>query len=492
MKILTPEIAKVAIQKKKSKKGYLNYLSDQLDCSREEAAEALENYNSSKSKAKTSSKSIYTDMKTYKINTVTGDYLFDLKSTGKTEVFPKEIIQAILTGYSNFAGGGLTINQLSRVHKIPRIILKELKTKLGITHDVPPLLKEDIYNKNEEELLEYLALQKEFNVLRKFEAKEWEETAQEASKYRQIEQGKVNPFLQAVKSFDPNSLPTIKPSPYKATASSEDFKDDVMVISISDLHYGLSAKAEDLFYGEEFNTEVLCKFVEQYFSNIKLYLANRKTPITKAIIVSCGDILHSLTGETMNHTKLKNETFGIDQFRDALASLTVFIQGALDTFKEVAVYSMNGNHAGFNDGILFMALANNFRDEKRIKFDISEKLMNSFVVDNTYILITHGASARTKHLIPQRDPHRENFFVKAINHDAHRGIQAKESVVIQGDQHHLERRDYGSFEFVMLPSTIAGCEFADHKGFNTKPKQVCFVLDSVNGGIKEQLDFRFN
>ena len=491
MEKLTKQIADEANKLKARKKSYTSYLMSALGCSRDEAIDALAVWNSAKTKAKltTTPEEIYIDYGKYKVNKNTGDYLIPLKSTGKTQVYSKDQIQSLLTAYSNFAGGnGSTIDQICRVHSIPRSVFTELKSVLGWTHDKPPITEIDLETKSEAQLLEHLNLQKLHNVSQQFQAKQWESIMRDALKYRDIQLGISDPLAQALERFDPNNVPSIKPAAAK-TKSSFGVSGDVMLITLSDLHYGLLAHGGALFFGSDYNTGVAQRFVEQYFSKIKQHLANRKVPIKKAVIVSAGDILHSLTGFTMNGTKMKTDLLGSDQFNAALESLTMFVQGVAEVFDDIEVHSVNGNHAGFSDAILFTAIKNAFRTYSNIRFFIYEATYNSFLVGNTYILLTHGASAKGKHLVPQKDPHRELFFTKAINEDAHRDKKAKASVVIQGDQHHLERKDYGSFEFIMLPSILNGCDHADDKGFNTKPRQVCFVL-GAEGGIKEQIDFR--
>lgn len=73
-------------------------------------------------------------------------YLFRLNcQDGKPYIIQGDRLRTIVERYSNYNGGkaAWTINQICTEEGMPRQVFKEIKSKLGFTHDSPPRLPED-------------------------------------------------------------------------------------------------------------------------------------------------------------------------------------------------------------------------------------------------------------------------------------------------------------------------------------------------------------
>ena len=104
------------------------------------------------------------------------------------------------------------------------------------------------------------------------------------------------------------------------------------------------------------------------------------------------------------------------------------------------------------------------------------------------ILIDHGDSDMVAAKVPTSGPAREAYIQARFMQKPELLQGAKSRLMIQGDQHHYEYREFKGFEFFMFGSPSQD-RYADHMNLYSKPRQNCLIIDG--NGVKEQLHYYF-
>lgn len=113
--------------------------------------------------------------KHYTYNSSNQKYVFHTeKKFGKNLVFSKTAIDTIVKLYSNITGG-LTANEIALKLSVPADAIRHILKVMNITHDTLPYTEEVINSSDEEALVEDALSSKKFNILQKFEKRDWKE-----------------------------------------------------------------------------------------------------------------------------------------------------------------------------------------------------------------------------------------------------------------------------------------------------------------------------
>jgi hypothetical protein len=413
--------------------------------------------------------------KHYTYNSSTQKYVFHTeKKFGKNLVFTKTSIDSITKLYSDITGG-LTANEIALKLSIPADVIRHVLKVMNITHETLPYTEEVINSTDEETLVDDAISSKKFNILQKFEKRDWKETQEDAEKWRAMKTLQIDPFEQILQKWTPP--PFVPPKQIRTVISN---KDSEFLIGCSDWHYGLIASKETLFNQKEWNIQKTKDAVTKYGNSLKEHILKNK--YSKINICFLGDISHSISGETDKGTKLSAYPLGQEQLEEAFNSLVRFVSTILESHNNIHLYSVNGNHDSVSDYILMKMLSIYFRNDKRIKFSITNKRHNLFKIYNNLFMISHGYAPYAKDRLPPPGKSRELYIQNLFDSKINEFKNVERRYFISGDLHHFESYEYTNLEGFIFPTLLGGCEHSDHSGYKSRQRQ-CTLDVSKNGVI---------
>lgn len=439
----------------------------------------------------------YIEFPLYSYNTVTKDYIFKFEkipNIGKVITLPITQVDAILQAYSKFDDCPETITQIALKHSLPAFTIKKILYALGVTHDSLPLADPRVlaesYNESTE-VQDLLALRKA-NLHSKFQAETWKTIQSAANKWNHFEAGVLNPFRDILETWEPKVV--IPPDATKVAAQTYcGTNKETFIVTISDLHFGVFTHKDYAYYSQEDWTiektqEAVKRYADKLISTIKR--RDRCIP-KKCILLSLGDILHSISGLTDKGTVLETNPKGPLQFKIALNTISEFLQRLLQVFLTVEVKAVSGNHDSFADWVLFTAIEKAFKaqvDSGKLFFDIATERWLAFSEGNSLFILEHGYSPFYKAKVPSGDTGKEAYISRLILNEkqkrANAGFPSPEhNYFLMGDRHHYSQKNYTGFEFIQLPTLVHNDLYADHLNLHNRPKQLAFILDHKEGII---------
>jgi hypothetical protein len=421
-------------------------------------------------------------------NEDTKKYVFHTKEKfGKNYVFGQDKVNTIIKLYSNFDKNALKMGDIALKLGIPKEVIKFVINTLKITHDSLPFTKETVDEMDADELVDEMIVNKDFAVAQKFEKADWKKTQTDAEKWRQYKLGKVAPLSDFLNTWKPPALPPLK----TLTNSLHDAKSDkTCVVVLSDLHYGSYANASYMFNRPTWTTKDTVAAVDKFAKEIAKEVSDRKYKYNKCVIMSLGDLIHSLNGKTGRGTELIYDCVKEEQFDYALESLMSFMTRMIEIFGKCEVHSVYGNHNYETEMALFRALDMFFKKDNRIEFKNHSSRPAAFKTGNTLIMMDHGADSKERAYVPLAGPKLEKHVqsIMVNNPDLLQGVKTK--LFCQGDKHHFQHLEYSSFEFLMFGTTLVGDEHANVNNLYSRARQSMLVLD--NSGLRETIHVYFD
>lgn len=430
-------------------------------------------------------------------NPNTEDYVFDFTNVSNIAnviTIKKTQLLAILQDYSNFDNNPQTVAEIALKHKIPTFILEKVLHKLRFRHNSLPITSSYLSEINDDDkVVEDLASLRKFRVAEKYNHQQWKEIQLNANKWIQFEQCIYNPIKDVLSTLKlPKVLPSDIPSSCISTQGDSTFNEDqTFVATLSDVHFGSFSDKNNVFYSEkDWTIDSTKQAVDSYIAQIISELQNMRVKPKNCIVLSLGDILHSITGFTDKGTQLITNPKGVTQFKIALESISYFLQQLSSIWKgtsRIKVYAVSGNHDSFGDWVLFTCLEQMFKDI--IDFEISSSRWLIFQLGCNACVIEHGAAARFPSKVPNDDKSKENYVQKLLldKVSKFRGPIINR-YFFMGDRHHYNQKEMSSFEFIQLPTLTPSDEYADNLNLSSRPRQICFVMDK-NLGITKTLNF---
>lgn len=420
----------------------------------------------------------------YVFNKEDDKYIFFLKKFGKNIVLENSLVKSLVLDYSNFDKNPQTLSYLAKKYDIPKKILQEILQILEFTHDDVPVLDEEL-DRDPEEIVSELLTSKKFSIYQTFQKKDWEDTQEKAKKWEQFIQGQLHPLKDLIHTWEP---PEIEPLDHITNIGNQD---EMVLIGISDLHFGLFADEADLFFSENsWTIDDTVRVVGEYADKIVDKLGRRSLKLPKkAVICLMGDLIHSITGKTDKGTNIEAHPLNQRQLDYAYESLFAFIQIMSSLFEEIDVKAVNGNHSYFGDYTLGKMLEVAFRQDDSISFDLSCSRFLSFKVFNNGFVMDHGATSHSKSKLPAQKGPRGNYAQSVF-------LSKKELAIcdhryyIVADQHHLEHQEYNNFELIMLSTPSGGDRYSDSSVLLSRPRQSCMIF--TEEGLSEVLHFYFD
>ena len=474
---ITTDVKAEALKRKKNKSGHIAYLMNKLFIDREAAIELFRSFDDIKD-------SNIVVAKGYTFNKAADKYIVPLTSYGKNYVCPGEQHRAMLAAYSNWKGDEQSLTKIAHTYKMQRAWVIEYFKIMGWTHDSLPISNEEILADKCNDAINRVLATKKTVLQQELQQADWKQTQADAEKWALFEAGKLDPFLQALERFTPRALPI---TPYKGQPTTND---EILLIGLSDLHFGSHASSEELFSGNDFNSEIISNIMVSYFNQIKNEITNRNGAFKEVVVASLGDILHGLSGYTVKGTPLESDVLREEQFELALNSIITFLTGLLTLTKKVSVYAVKGNHAGVGDYILFKTIETYFRNDNRISFNLFKSRQGCFKIGNTAILIDHGASDFAKSIMPGSGAPKEAYVQGLFMEYRELLTNTKIKLILNGDSHRFLHEEMRGFEHVVFGSCVSGDRYSDNLGLHSRPRQNCLILSK--DGLKETISFYFD
>jgi hypothetical protein len=423
--------------------------------------------------------------KKYIFNANTNKYIFQSeKKFGKNIVFSRDKVDTIVKLYSNFDKMPLTAGEISLKMGIPKDVILFILRALGKTHDSLPFTVEKIDETDEDELVEEMEASKTFNVLQKFEKKDWKKTQEDAAKWRELEYMKIDPFTNFLKKWQPVNAPLLKTQNLNDKNS-----DKVFTVVLSDLHFGSAANARYMFNRPKWTTEDTVAAVDKYATEIIKEVKSRNYKFNKCLILGIGDLIHSALGKTARGTELTYDCIKEEQFDYALNSLLLFITRMIELFGKVECHDVGGNHHYELDMALFRALHMYFSKDTRIKFTHHSTRPSALKCGKTLIMMDHGADSKERVYVPSGGKLEKHVHNILLNNQ-HLLHDVKTRLFIQGDKHHFEHLEFGAFEYIMFGTILGADEHAAVNNWHNRARQSIMILD--NTGLKEIIHVYFD
>ena len=426
-------------------------------------------------------------------NKATEDYVFDftnIANIANVITIKKNQLFAILQDYSNFDGNPKTISEIALKHKIPPFILEKVFQKLRFRHASLPITNAYIAeNEDEEKVVEDLAAIKRFNIAEKFNHQQWKEIQTNAQKWLMFEQCVFNPIKDILSTV---KLPTVEVDNSEPLDLPLYNENEAFIVTLSDIHFGAFTDSNNCFYTDkDWTIEDTQKAIDSYIYQIEQELKNMVIQPSDCIVLSCGDILHSITGFTDKGTQLIVNPKGVSQFKIALESISYFLTRLAilwkDTGTRIKVKAVSGNHDSFGDWVLFTCLEQMFK--KVMDFEIASSKWLLFQYGENACVIEHGYSAKYNSKVPQDDKSKENYVQKLLLEKITQlDFPINNRYFFMGDRHHYNQKEMSSFEFIQLPTLVPSDEYADNLNLSGRARQMCFVMNKKKG-ITKTLNF---
>lgn len=411
--------------------------------------------------------------KNYTYNSSTQKYVFHTeKKFGKNLVFTKTAIDSIVKLYSDITGG-LTANEIALKMSIPVDAVRHILKVMNITHDTLPYTEEVINSSEEDTLVDDAISSKKFNILQKFEKRDWKETQEDAEKWRAMKTLQFDPFEQILQNWTPPAY-----VPPRTIQTPRDCK-DTLLLGLSDWHYGLVAHERYLYNQKEWNIEKTKDTVDDYARKAAAEI--RKGCYKEVKLLLLGDMSHTLTGFTDKGTKLEAHPIAEEQLEVAFESLVNFVKTILSSTNNVSVVACSGNHSALGDYVLARMLSLYFKSDKRIKFEVTNKRFVTFNVGNSLFLMEHGYSSVAKDRLPAPGKGRENYINNLFMAKPEQMIGVERKYYLSADQHHSESYELTNVEGFMFPTLVGGCRHSDNSGYNSRQRQTALIVNDKEG-----------
>ena len=423
----------------------------------------------------------------YTFNQTDKKYVFHTESlVGRNYVLDESKVDTILKLYSNFDKSPFTAGEIAQRTSTPKKVIEYIIRKLGINHSSIPYTDEKIKESEPESLVSDLLLEKRANIEQKFERRDWKQTIADAENWRLFQHAKKDPFEEYLNKWTPPELT----ARYNTISDLKDDKSDsVFVIALSDLHFGAAANSRYMFNKPSWTTQDTVNAVDKFADEIIKEVNSRNYKFKKGVILGLGDLIHSMLGKTARGTELKYDVIREEQFDYALNSLMVFISRMIELFGNVECHDVGGNHHYELDMALFRALGLYFKKDDRATFTHYSTRPAAFRIDNTLIMMDHGADSVERVYVPNGSKIERHVHNILLN-NLHLLEGVKTRLFLQGDKHHFEHLEFSSFEYIMFGTILGADEHAATNNWHNRPRQSCLVLNE--NGLREVLHVYFD
>lgn len=423
----------------------------------------------------------------YKFDKKNNKYHFESK-TGDKVVIAKETVEKVLKMYSEFPAkkrGGFSVGHIANSTDLETYEVELITKSLGVGRETIPITNEDLDENTDQQIIDSLYEKRKNRIADALEKRELNDLKNKANNWDIFCYESLEPFKNILDKYQP---PAIQPRTSKKTDSGQKLYSHIA--TAADWHFGDLAEKEYMFHGKDQNIRWVKKAVTTYIEALSADLDDVAGKCSEGIFLSLGDLIHSISNdhETMKGTPIKVGTNREKEFEAALNIMIPFLERYASYFPKTKVISLKGNHAGYLDSVLFMAVQKHFQGHKNIEFHIEKAWAKLFQVRRTAVIATHGSSDVTKGAkAPSSDSGAVAYYSSMFMKD--RGIFAKTNnrIVCRADIHHEKVKEHADFTDYVFPCILRGNEYADSLNLKARPAQKCLLISDK--GVKQTYNY---
>ena len=405
-----------------------------------------------------SEKDYYYDKK-YIYDKANDFYVVFLRSSPKPVKVTGEKHRSIVRAYSNWDGQPSSINQICRMYNFPRNILVEYLRAFGITHDSEPFSREEVLERDPDEMVQEALQDRRQALYTKFEKTKWNDLKKQANKWMHFEETVLLALKNALGNHEAYTVPRLDmvdaTSPY------------AFIISATDFHWGMYSWDDET--GSGFNREIAEARLHEHTSRILSRLPGRP----EKIVVAVGSDWFHIDGQTATTTR------GTPQDVDG-SPTEILITGCeltrqhIDMLAQVApveVVLMAGNHDRHNSFALLLYLDAWYRNQDHVTVIKDWKPRVYTTYGKTLIGFHHGDKTKTKDLGVCMAKEARREWGAADYH-----------IFFGGHLHHHHVQEVGGITHYQLPSLAGTDRWHAGEGYVTSdPSLVGYMVDKKTG-----------
>lgn len=282
--------------------------------------------------------------------------------------------------------GSMSLNQISRETGISRGTVQnvakrvvERSTIQGFSpeNDMDKIAPDNYYVKGTSTLYDE-------NGIKKLQ---WVKTNIKLENLEKISKEIVESFIDNIENKSPEKL---IPPPKESQV------DDLLTVyPMGDPHIGMYAWEEET--NNEFNAEI----AEAQLKGAVDYLVTCAKPTVECLIANLGDFLHA--DNSTNTTLRHGNVLDVDGrwtkiLRISINILIYIIEKALTKHENVTVINEIGNHDDHSSYVLSLVVEAYFRNNPRVKIDLSPKNFHYYRFHDVLIGVTHGNEVKFDNL----------------------------------------------------------------------------------------------
>jgi hypothetical protein len=383
----------------------------------------------------------------YVYNRETDSYINFLKSAPEPVVISGPMHRDMLAAYSNWDGQPSTLNQLCRNFSFPRPWLVEYLHHHGITHDKEPFSAEELMEHPVEDLVE-VALQKKRQALfQKYETAKWQETKQDAERWRNFKHNGLDPLLEAIKLHVPAyTVPRMSLYP---GCGREQF---ALVMSPTDLHVGKYGwnDAAGITYSKAQAKQLLMFHTQQIATQVLRH------GLPEQIFIPVGsDWFHVDTPQTTTTAGTTQDLDGVPE--NLMFEAKMMAVEHIDLCRQLGPVTLvfcPGNHDWAHSLDLLHFLYAWYRDAPDVQVQLATQPRQYFSYGNSLCGATHGNDERKTQLGPLMATEAKEAWG-----------QTQFRYWFTGHFHFEESRDYDGVEVFQLPALGPADRWHDKHGY---------------------------
>lgn len=383
----------------------------------------------------------------------------------KAYKFTGTIIRDMKSRYSALTGSSETINEICRNFEIPRNIFVALKTILGWTHDSEPFTDEEMFLREEEEMVADALQKRKFSFFQKYTREEEKMIKEAASNWWAFRGLIINPLAEKLTQvFAQYRVP-------KLNLPSGD--PHSLVISPFDLHYGKYSWSGEVreSYSRQQAKDLLMSKTSEILADVIHY------NVEKIVVPVGSDFFHvdTLGGTTTKGTPQDCDGTFIQIMVEGQQLMVEFI----DTLRQIApveILLTAGNHDFKLSHVLLQYLGAYYRNCEDVNVIRCHKFRQYFEYGENLLGFTHGDGTKLQEL-----PYlMANEAQEAWARTKHRSF-------FTGHLHHEMVKDYKGVKVFQMPSLSGSDRWHHNHGYEGSTRALHGYLIHPSKGLKVTL-----
>lgn len=406
---------------------------------------------------------LYTD-KRYVYNEDNGTYVVFFKNKPKPVVIPEQKHKAIVQAYSNWDGEDSTINEITRKFSfLTRELFMEYKNIFGLTHDHEPFSKEELMERDEDDLVDDAYQQKRYSVYKEFEKKKWRETKKDAEKFRKLDVYLREPLEDSIEEW----VPDYQPIDLELKETNKDYS---LVLSLFDLHLGQDGWADA--HGQGYSVEEAKYRAKERLEYVLSKVKDKGRPEEIVCIIG-GDFfdIDNVDLETTAGTRRSTDGYSPQIIEEGNKLAINYVDMLRQATDQVKVIVIPGNHDRLQSRNLMHYLDAWYRKEDDVNVDVSNETRAFHQYGNSLIAAEHGRISR-------------NRLAKVIPTEARQmWADTKYSFVFVGDKHHskVKHEDDSGMLIFQVPTLKGPTDWSKRKAYVSRQAMSAYVFDKSSG-----------